>query len=483
MNKKKLLSVLKAQGYTGAEDATAILEWLKTSNITLTDQEGKSIDIAAVFSAKTITVSSPDPSDDTTLGDPDETKQADANEADAKSWRSLQASKRIAAVHSKEDRGTTTLTMNGRKFAQDRYKAKIKSGKATFSDVETAEFFGAFMRKAILFPGKSYPQAENDAEIIKTLGGPEWHQKVQAEYTNVVGGALVPVEFLPNLLWLTEKYGISRRMATVVRMSREVMDIPQQTALNTAYWTGEGVAGTASDASFKVLTLTARKLLALTYFTNELLADSAINIADTLARNFAEAFNYAIDNAYFNGDGTSTYGGNIGLANGLVSGAYQGLAANWLAFDNDDILQIMGSVENVNAANLAFACSRQAYVNILLRLAQAKGGVTTGEIVTGTGMFSAPREDGVFAVYQGFPVYEVQVMPTATAATSIALYFGDFRNGSHMGMREEMSISSSSEYAFNQDLMTYRATSRWAININGDGRGTTYGPIVALKTT
>ena len=58
----------------------------------------------------------------------------------------------------------------------------------------------------------------------------------------------------------------------------------------------------------------------MTRMSTELAEDAAINVADDLAREMAYAFATAEDAAGWNGDGTSTYGGIMGMRTKFAAG-------------------------------------------------------------------------------------------------------------------------------------------------------------------
>jgi HK97 family phage major capsid protein len=189
----------------------------------------------------------------------------------------------------------------------------------------------------------------------------------------------------------------------------------------------------------------------------------------------AEAQALLEDQIYFLGDGSATYGGFNGLANALPSGAYiSGVA--WGSITTANIQNAMGSVQNVKNGNLAFVCSRQFYFQVLARLDKAASQFK--ELAGANPSFTA----GSIAVgnFLGYPVYISQVLPTATGANK-ACYFGDFSGISKIGDRRQLSLDVSREYAFNADLITMRATARLAVNVHGDGRASTFGPVVCIQ--
>jgi HK97 family phage major capsid protein len=342
------------------------------------------------------------------------------------------------------------------------YDAKPKKA---FVDADQAEIFGATARLSIM-GGKNYGQKSNDIEIAK---------KGQVEFDNALGGYLVPEEFVAQLIYATEPYGTARKVANVVRMARDLTRVPRKTGIATMSWAGEGQSTTVSNNGYDNVELAARKLQLLMQASNELLDDAAVSVADDLAASMREAYDKAIDESYFNGDGTSTYGGYIGLKNALPSAAYIDASGNaWSAITSGDFTKALGSLENVDSSRIAMVCSRQFFFQVMMRLEKA------------TSQFkelAGPALAGADASFLGYPVYFSQVMPTASAISTKSVYIGDFVGGSIVGERRDLTIASSEHYAFNTDTWTWRATARAAIAIHGDGRGSTFGNIVALETT
>jgi hypothetical protein len=73
--------------------------------------------------------------------------------------------------------------------------------------------------------------------------------------------------------------------------------------------------------------------------------------------------------------------------------------------------------------------------------------------------------------------------PTTSGSAQKNLYFGDYLSASMLGDRREVTVATSEHAYFTSDGFGVRAISRFTVNIHGDGRASTYGPIVALKTT
>jgi HK97 family phage major capsid protein len=451
MNRKSLLTLLKANGYAEAnptiESVKSYLAKLASEGVELQDKEGNPLNIDTIWAAKSVlTLAGTDA--DTALSE----SQRKSIIADAKGSTSPHGDGEV------EDRAPKRFTIgNAQRKA---YERKISEGRSVFQDVDQAEAFSAWCRLAIAGE-KSYGQKATDIAICR---------KAQVEFNNQLGGALVPQEFAPQLIWLTEQYGVAKKIANVVPMSSDSKAYPRKTGIVSMTPIGEGATITPTDNTYGNVTLNAKKYGVLFNMSRELFEDSAINISDDIARSIAEAESIAVDSAYFLGDGSATYANQIGLANALPAGAL-GTATAWGSMDISTFTTAIGSVQNVNAARLAFVCSRQFFAQVMLKLDKA---VSQFKELT-TGM------PGMSATFLGYPVFFSQVMPVATATAVKSCYFGDFVGASMIGDRRMLEIATSDQFYFNSDSIAVRGTSRFNVSIHGDGRGSTVGPIFAIR--
>lgn len=462
----KILAMAKAKGYAGEETPDALAAWLAEQNIDVHDDEtGAAIDVKSLPKdepkAKTVLTLAKD--------EPDK-KDARQHFQTGKGW--------VDGPGRVDGRGTAEI--QNRRNAKSVYTRKIAATKsvrhpnaAVWPDADLCEEAGAWFRSYAMkrLGMDDYKQKAEDTDIITKAGSTVGLN---------LGAALVPEEYVANLIWLTENYGVARRVANVMTMNRDNLTLPRQTGLISMAFASEGSTATAADQNTDNVTLTAKKVVGLSQMSNELLSDSAIDIGNWWARSFAEAQAKVEDQCYFIGDGTSTYGGNVGLAQALPAGAYiSATGSGWSSYVLADFNGAIGSVENVNSANLAFCCSRQFYLQVMSKLAFAAGGVTAGEIFGGSDLST-----GADAMFMGFPVYFVQVMPTATSGSeSRPVYFGDFKSGSMLGVRKDLEVAVSDQRYFETDSFAIRGVSRFAVNVHGDGRGSTFGPIVSLTST
>jgi len=460
ITRKKMLDALTQAGYKGAatiEDVTKFLTDQSANGIaytigdtTLSDENGAKADAvkSAWATMEPVTLRLDDAGAKASGTDPDAAMDAYRKARDGAGSQAPQA----PAVH-----GAGSFSA-----AKKAYERKIATGQAAYADADTAEAATAGIRLAIAGQ-KVYRQRAADLDILK---------KANVEYQNTLGGYLVPSDFVAQLLYMTEPYGVARRIANVTRMSRDVQTFPRKTGNQAMTWISENATQTPGQQTYDQVNLTAGKLWSSIQVSNELLEDSAISVADDYANGVREQYDKGIDEAYFIGDGTSTYGGMTGLTSALPASAYTTGAA-WASITSANIINAMGLVENVDSNRLRFLCSRQFYFQVLLRLD------------TATSQFRnllGPGTGGGDAQWLGYPVHFSQVMARTSVATSAArnLYFGDFMGASMIGERRDLTIASSEHVKFLDDASVFRATARASVNIHGDGRGSTYGPIVCV---
>jgi HK97 family phage major capsid protein len=296
----------------------------------------------------------------------------------------------------------------------------------------------------------------------------------------------VPDEFGNDLIRLREMYGVARRIMRYLPMTSDTRNDPRWASGLTAYFVGENSAGTESTAAFDDVTLTAKKLVALTRMSSELSEDAAINFGDMLAGEISYAFANKEDECGFNGTGTSTYGGIVGIrtrldeltagtAPGLVLGA--GNAYSELTLANFESLIGALPVYADVPGQAQFVCHKTFYYTVMVRLILASGGTTGQEIVNGR----------LVPMFLGYPVQFSQVMPSTEANDQIPVAFGNFMMGARFGDRRQETISFSDQASINsqslweRDQIGVKGTQRFDINVHDYGSNTEAGPICGLQ--
>jgi HK97 family phage major capsid protein len=265
-------------------------------------------------------------------------------------------------------------------------------------------------------------------------------------------------------------------------MSSETLMTPRWSQAMIAYWIGRGAAPTQSDPAWNAVQLVTKDMGAMTKIANQLSEDSLIDLGEKITRNVAFAFAHAEDDAGFNGDGTSTYGGINGLitALGLTANANSVVTATGhasvTALTNADFLKLAGQYPSYPTAVPRWLCHKQVWSQSMAALQLAGGGNRVEEIAAGGKMG-----------YLGYPVEFVQVMPNAPTSGQIAVLFGDPALSVKVGDRRGRTIQSGwINDDFTRQLVTILGTQRLDINVHTivDPKGDstiTGGPMMALK--
>lgn len=346
---------------------------------------------------------------------------------------------------------------------------KMYKGVKHFKSAEQAYRFGKFLMATA-----------NHSKSVDWCNANGIHLKGHQEGVNSQGGFLVPEEFSNEIITLREQFGVFRKYAGIKPMSRDTLTIPRRTAGLTAYWTGEAKAGTESTQTFDQIQLVAKKMMVLTTTSNELSDDAIVNIADDVAREIAYEFSKKEDDAGFNGDGTSTYGGIIGLANAMGSaGVVDTTLSTGSLFTTATatIAQYLGQTmaalpEYAFTPNTKFYMHKTVYHAAVERVTAFGGGGSNVADITG-----AIRPN-----FLGYEVVFVQSMPKATTTTdgTILWYFGDLSQAAYLGDRKavEIKVSDSALNAFEQDEVVIRGVQRLDIVCANCGDATNAGTIV-----
>jgi len=448
---KSIITAMQAEGYTGAEDDVgAVQAFAKTNNIVIKHQ-GQTIDLAACAAASQ--------AQRTNMEQANKIQELQDELARVKS-RSASA-EAMSGVIGAEAAPQTFAIGNAQRKAYDK---KAKSGRdfagrkqTSFATSDEAELFGAWY-KSVTMPA--------------TLKADERSLLAKANITSNIssGGATVPDIFIPSLIELKELRGAARQVMDVQTVGSDVVQFPRRTGGVTVYWAGEAGSITASDVATNVVQVIANKMTALTYVSNELVNDSAINFGDFVAREHAYAFADKEDEAAFNGDGTSTYGTHTGFRTKLLTdatvannaGVVVGTgSASYSSLVLADFEAVVGRPPAyVDQANPVWVCHKEFYFNTMAKLALASGGVTSIEIENGM------RQQ----LFLGYPVVFSQVMPRIAAASQICCLFGAFNlaaKATQVG--GGMTIASDASVGFASDTTAFRGTNRFGITVHDIG--------------
>lgn len=309
---------------------------------------------------------------------------------------------------------------------------------------------------------------------------------VHEETVNTTGGYLVPTQLDADIISLIDFYGLARSLARVTPMTGDTLSRPRRTGGLTATFTGESEDATESTKSWDNVSMTAKKITALSRITNELSEDAIISIADELVREIAIAFAEKEDKCLFIGDGTTTYGGILGYegkfdAIGTTSGGGLQVSTGNL-FSETTMTDLINFVARLPAyadnPNTKMVMNRLVYYDVVVRLLSALGGntVQTIEALTRRQLW-------------GYPVEFSNAMPKADANSQVFMLMGDFALSAMFGDRRSRTISfsdsaslGSGDSVFMKDQIAVRGTERFDINVHDVGTSSVAGPVIALMS-
>lgn len=299
------------------------------------------------------------------------------------------------------------------------------------------------------------------------------HQPIKNAHTtgdNTSGGFLVPEPLEAAIIAYRQQFGVFGQFAQQWVMTDSVQNVPKLTGEMTSYYVGENMTITPSDMSFGLVRLEAKKLAGVGVISSELNEDAVVSVADAYALSCAQKFSFDEDNAGFNGDGTSAFGGIAGANSVLAAGSTVTAtgqttvgALTMASFEAAD-----GALPEIAGMAPAWYMHKRVYTNSAKRLMNAVGGNDNMTLAAGAG-----KE------FLGYPVRYAQALASAPTSGQTFAYFGDLRFASILGRRRGLSVKLDSSIYVLQDALALIATQRYDINVHD--RGTSAEPGVLLK--
>jgi len=356
-------------------------------------------------------------------------------------------------------------------IGRDWEKARMYGSLKNLKSKETAYKFGRWALGAI--------GHQKSADWCRSNGIPLIRVKGSVEGINSAGGFVVPDEFESEIITLREQYGVFRRNARIVPMGSDVKRLPKRTSTYTAYFVGEASAITESQPVLDQIQLTAKKLAVVTTISSELNEDNVVSLGDEFAGETAYAFSLKEDDCGFNGDGTSSFGGIVGLNTALSNATFQisdGAATNYAGVTLAEISAGLAKLPAWAAQrnNIKIYCPKQVFHAVFERIAATAGnGASMTEIANS---MTSPR-------FLGYPVEFTQVISTTSpGAGSVFAYIGDLQQGCIVGDRRAQTIafSDSALNAFEQDEIAVRATERFDIVCANVGSASASGAVIKM---
>ena len=227
------------------------------------------------------------------------------------------------------------------------------------------------------------------------------------------GGYTVPDEFERRLVQALEENNIFRQLATTIRTNSGSRKIPIATDTMEAQWIDEGEEIPETNTKFGQTTLSAYKLGTMIKISNELLHDSAFDLASYIATRFGRAMGNAEERAFFTGDGDKKPLGILAETGGAELGV---TAASESIVTFDEIFDLYYSLKSPYRSNAQFICNE----TLLLQLMKVKD---KNDNYIWKASLDTAKPDTIL----GRPIRTSSFMPGIASGERVLL-FGDLKN-------------------------------------------------------
>lgn len=288
--------------------------------------------------------------------------------------------------------------------------------------------------------------SQDDNEIIRAMAKGEIrsHNFEKRDVLKSSTGSPVPTSFFDQVLLLARTVGPMLETSTVLNTaSGENLQIPSLASYSESEIEGEGAAIDESDPVFNsFVTLGAFKFAFLTQVSRELVEDSGIDILSFLATQTGNALGFDVNAALTTGAGTTA-------PFGIVTRSTLGKTGAAAAPDADDLIDLVYSVATSGRrlAGSGFQMNSASIANIR----KLKDG--DGSFIFSPAL-SAENND----ILLGYPIFENPAMVNS-AADAKSVIFGHLPSY-YVRNVGGLKLDRSDDFAFSNDLVTFRATFR-----------------------
>lgn len=312
------------------------------------------------------------------------------------------------------------------------------------------DFIGAVAVRAL--HGKTDPRLkgfrdkdEDAAESRKDMSGG----------VGAAGGVLIPIEQYGELLAVAAPFSIVRPRATKIRMRRRQVTIPaldQSGAVAgvpsfyggiRVFWAEEASLKPNSDPAFRLITLTAHKLVGYTRASDELL-DDAESLADYLGgpMGFPGAIAWAEDYAFLRGSGV---GQPLGILNSPATLAITRNTSGKITYD--DVAKMLGRFMGTNPVWVASITAKEA----LLLMHGPNDTGYAGAYMWGDASKGVPEQ------LMGYPIFFTDKLPaTGTLGDLMLCDWSQYI----IGDRQATTFETTRVERFQYDQTSFRAVHR-----------------------
>ena len=225
------------------------------------------------------------------------------------------------------------------------------------------------------------------------------------------GGYTVPDEFDNQLIEALQDENIMRGLVHVISTSSGDRKIPLVTNYGTASWIEEEAQIPESDVAFNQITLGAHKLATAIRISQELLNDSAFDLASFITHEFQRRAGAAEEEAILAGDGSHK---PIGLLHDTLGAQVGVTAASATAITADELIDLQHSLKSGYRRKAAFIMN-DATIKAIRKLKDGQGQY----------LWQPSIREGVPDMILNTRVYMSNYMPLVEAGNKVILY-GDY---------------------------------------------------------
>jgi HK97 family phage major capsid protein len=288
--------------------------------------------------------------------------------------------------------------------------------------------------------------AKSDADVIRSMarGEVRSYNFEKRDVLKSSTGSPVPTSFYDRIIMLARYVGGPLETSTIINTAGgENLQIPSQATYSSGTAFAEGSAIGESDPTFNsFVTLGAYKYSFLTQISRELVEDAGVDILGFLAEQTGNALGYSVNTALTTGTGTVQ-------PTGIVTAAGSGVAGTSLNPTADNLIDLVYSIDTAGRRlpGAGFMMNSASIANVR----KLKDGA--GQYLFSPSLGADQRD-----LLLGFPIFENPAMASAASAAKPVL-FGHLP--SYMVRQVGgIKLDRSDDFAFSNDLITFRATFR-----------------------
>jgi HK97 family phage major capsid protein len=297
-------------------------------------------------------------------------------------------------------------------------------------------------------------ESRSDADILRQIAGGELRSFDFSKRTLIPTDNTVPKSFYDEVFQVARLVGPMLDVSqTINTTSGENLTIPTMTAYSTATIKGAGSAISDSEPTFSSITLGAFKYSFLVPVANELISDAGFDISSLIAEQAGNAIGFAVNDGLTNGTGTTQPTGVRTVAGSGITGG-TGVAGGFTA---DNLIDL--------AYNLDGAARRLPGVAYMAN-SQSVGAIRKLKDTAGNYLYQVGI--GQPDTFAGFPITENPALPAAGTGVVGSVLFGHLPSYK-VRMAGGIQVAQSADYAFNQDVTTFRVTMRVDGNLTHAG--------------